>query len=392
MRGARYNAKLTKVYDSLTDPERVELRQMLEGGLTEADVAELHEQGFAEVKDFGVVVVSEFPVVFCRSAAKDLELFGNSEARAYLNDVIKHIPALSSADALRDCPQPDGWVVKNGPFRIVLGAVNTIPKPVVVAIAVAGISPCRRVWRYLDHHKAMDLLRSGGLYFCRLDRLTGDPEEGRMSAPSRAARIRAFGQVFGGEAEQAVATTEEIFRGTTYVCCWTRRDHESYLAWKHYCGRDSGGFAICSTQRRIAHFWHAQRSKDPDFFLSTVGYLRPEEPLPNSDEGEQMFWKRHWFSDETEERMAIRRPQSGNVHDILARLPGDMPAFEKIPVDLSELVAEIVLNPFASPSQHEEILRTISDRYPSLVNRVRLSEIQETDAGQGVEGPPGSTG
>ena len=144
-------------------------------------------------------------------------------------------------------------------------------------------------------------------YFCRLDKLSGDPREARLPRFAKRVRTLAFQGVFGDRAHEVVDAGEERLRGTTYVCCWTRREHESYLAWKHYCP-SSGGIAVQTSWRHLEHLYSALHAKDAQMHCRAVGYLDPLlDDLPDHSEGEQVFWKSHWFSDEREIRFAVLR-------------------------------------------------------------------------------------
>lgn len=181
--------------------------------------------------------------------------------------------------------------------------------------------------------------------------------------------------MFGDHAREVVDQGEEITRGTTYVCCWTRREHESYLAWRHYCP-SGGGFAIKSTLRRIDHVHLRLRAKNDRIFCRAVGYLDPlVGDLPDHRHGEEVFWKSNWFSDETEIRLAALRPQSGSHEEILERIKQTLPLGEWIACDLNLLIHEIVINPFAAVDQQGRLKEILARFQPELANRVRESAI-----------------
>jgi hypothetical protein len=147
-----------------------------------------------------------------------------------VQELIRNQPEDGKCLSLRG---PQGYLLRDGPFRIVFRLGKDNAHDVVFAIAPAGIDPTENVWRYFDQPKAEDLLKTGCLYFCRLDQLTDDPREARLPLYARRVRTHVYGKTFGADASKVVNESEEILRGTTYVCCWTRREHESYLAWRH---------------------------------------------------------------------------------------------------------------------------------------------------------------
>ena len=375
-----YNPKVTDIFDSLTAQEREELRLMLDHGLTEEAATQLLDEGIREEASSGSSAVTGLPIRLTQSAREDLEWFGTGRCRHALESVLGNLGTLSEANKCRRLPGGRGWWLRDGPFRVVFKTGEAERDTVVVAIAPAGINPIKKVWRYFDQFKGEDLLKKGCLYFRRLDQLTGDPFEARLPQVSKEARTWGARPAFGDHAGTIVDEREERLRGTTYVCCWTRRDHESYLAWKHYCsredGRPGGGFAVQSTWRRISHLHSALRADDDQILLRAVGYLDPlADELPTSDEGEQVFWKAHWFSDETEIRLAALRTQFGSHPEIKERILKTLPHGEHIRCDLKLLIQEIVVNPFASPEQRARLQEILSTFQPELASRVRESAI-----------------
>lgn len=372
MRG--YNPKATDLFDSLSSSEREDLRWMLECGVTNEDAAVLLADGLAEESK----PLDGFDILFTPSALRDLECFGTTDIRKRLDVILHNLNSASHIESFVDLQGGIGRLHRAGPFRVVSANQNVNGKTVVVAIAPAGISPTTGVWRYFDQSKAEDLLESSSLYFCRLDKLTGDPREGRLPHISTITKRAAFQTTFGNDTVEAVSNSEELLRATSYVCCWTRRQHESYLAWKHYCP-SGGGFAIRTTWRQLAHLHCALKKNDDQVFCRAVGYLDPSaDDLPNHEHGEQVFWKAKWFSDETEIRLAVFRWKSGAVQELLAQR-NEWSVGEKIRLDVEQLIQHIVVNPFASDSQKETIIEGIKKFQPHLADRILESAIVHAD-------------
>ena len=374
-----YDPDVTNVFNSLCDSlsadQRENLQAMLDRGLTPAAATQLLEEGLSEERDTGSKAVSGLPVLFTQSARNDLDCFGTGQVGQRLNAILASLPTAIADGKCRPLHGGQGLLLRDGPFRIVFKRGNNGASDVVFAIAPAGINPTKNVWRYFDQLKAEDLLKTGCLYFCRLDQLTGDPREARLPLFAKQVRTGVFRTEFGDDAPKVVSESEEILRGTTYVCCWTRREQESYLAWRHYCP-GGGGFAIKSTRRRINHVHLSLRAKDDQVFCRNVGYLDPlTDDLPDHSYGEEVFWKSNWFSDETEIRLAALRPLSGNHKELLERIKLNLPRGEWIPCDLNVLVYEIVVNPFASLDQQGRLKEILTRFRPELVNRVRESAI-----------------
>src|ERR1035437_1592534 len=219
-----YDPNVAKEFDSLCDSltadQRENLRWMLDYGITPETARQLLDEGFNEETSTGSEAVSGFPLLFTRSARNDLECFGAKDVKQRLNNILA---SLSSAIADGRCQSLDGgrgWLLRDGPFRVVFKCGKDGARDVVFAIAPAGISPTKNVWRYFDQFKAEDLLKTGRLYFCRLDQLTGDPQEARLPLFAKRVRMNVFRNEFGDSAPEVVGQSEEILRGTTYVCCW----------------------------------------------------------------------------------------------------------------------------------------------------------------------------
>lgn len=369
-----YNPTIVNLFDSLSSRERAELRCMLDTGLTQEDASRILCGCLNETAKPISTSINGHAILFTPSALLDLECFGTGKVRADLDAILQklHLPDLAN----RTVPLcgGNGTLFCDGPFRIVY--IRSPDGPLVVAIAAAGISPLTSVWRYFDQSKAEDLLKTSELYFCRLDKLSGDPREGRLPHISTSVRRRVFTKVFGDTASLAVEEMEEILRATSYVCCWTRRPHESYLAWKHYCP-SGGGFAIRTTWRQIDHLHLSLKRSGDEVFCRAVGYLDPfRDDLPSHHEGEQVFWKAYWFSDESEVRLAVFRFKSGNG---LLKHKTEWPTGERITVDLNLLVHELVINPSASLSQKEALINDIRCYQPKLADRVSDSVIAKPD-------------
>ena len=379
------NPKATDLFNSIaaswSDGDRRALQWLLEQELTQEAAMQLLREGLHEPRSTWSTPLPNSPILFTELAAKDLNLFGAGPARKQLESVLASLQTEMTTDRCQRLPGGDGWLLRSGPFCSVFGKEGE--DLLVVAVACAGICPTAKVWRYLDQHKAEDLLKTGCLYFCRLDQLTDDPREARLTELAKQIKIQAYQAVFDHkDAPKIVGIDEEFSRSTTYVCSWTRRKHESYLAWKHYCSGDGpgGGFAVVSDERRICHLSHALKSKDDQTFCQGVEYLDPfSDDQPNKGEGAAVFCKSHWFSDETEVRFAVMRRGNGREDEdekTLKRIKEEKPLGEWIACDLGNLVQEIVISPFASAKQ-ERSLKEIMEKFrPELANRVRESGIR----------------
>ena len=142
-----------------------------------------------------------------------------------------------------------------------------------MAIANAKINPLGKIWKYFKQSHAEDLLQTSELFFCRADCLTVDPYECRQPVRAIQRHKQALEAVYPGKGHEFVEGFE-FLRDSSYVCCWTQREQESYLAWKHYCPENGkeGGFALQTTERRMFHL-HAQLRSSHDVHCRHIGYL-----------------------------------------------------------------------------------------------------------------------
>ncbi len=375
-----YNPRVTEIFDSLNTEARVQLRWMLEFGFTIEDATALFREGLEEEKQSCSMLDPSTSVRITPLAHGDLECLGWEDRRPQLEEALRSLKPPFAGERFVRLPDVGGWLLRDGPYRVVFRWDESAHTAVVFAVAPAGIKPTAKVWRYFNQAKAEDLCASGELYFCRLDHL-GDPLEGRLPAATMSARISAFKTVFGTSATPAAALAEEVFRASSFVTCWTLQDHESWFGWKNYCtdvaGQPDGGFAIVTTWRRLEHFAAHLRQQNPHLFLRFVGYLDPAcDGLPNGAEGEQAFYKAFWFSAERELRFALLREGSGEMADVLRRLRAERSTGERIPCDLNRLTVEIVLNPWASAEQKQELRSLIATKHPTLISRVSESSIR----------------
>lgn len=183
-----YDADLSATFHSFTPVQRDYFRWMLTYGFTEKVAIDLLHDGIVEERASGSRTVDGFSVRFTDSAWNDFELFRGKEIRERIGTILSDVTATKRNRRHEQLPGSAGWLLSEEMFRIVFKKEET-NAPVICAIAVDGINPLQRVWRYFDQTKAEDLLRTGCLYFCRLDKLTG---EGRLPLLSKRERTQAF--------------------------------------------------------------------------------------------------------------------------------------------------------------------------------------------------------
>ncbi len=304
----------------------------------------------------------------------DLNAF--SRTRQAVINLLVEIPSRIHTQACYPLPERNGFVVKEQLLRVICRIEHD--RVIVMAIANVRIDPLGKVWRYFTQAKGEDLIKTGELYFRRADLLSADPYECRLPVKVVEARKRALESVYPGKSGD-FSDSFELTRQSTYICCWTMREHESYLAWKHYCrggtGDDftEGGFAVQSTQRRILHL-HAGLRATHEVHCRQIGYLDHwNDDIPSHAIGEEAFWKANWFSDEREIRLAILRPHSWSNSPEWKK--PEIPTGERVSIDLEVVVDSIVINPFASTADRERLDNCVKHYRSNLASRLRDSVI-----------------
>ena len=238
------------------------------------------------------------------------------------------------------------------------------------------IQPTTKVWRYFDQKKAVHLIKTSQLYLRRLDLLTdyyeGDPYEGNPTFSLIEDDMDAHSQFFGHADEASIRKEFEYERKATFVSCWQMSDYESWLMWKQYCQR-GGGFAVQTTIKKLSAL-----SDEKSLLFKDVKYL--DHWLDNAGEHRiptQVFIKPRWFLDEKEIRLALFRSEclcgvmDERREEKLARLKDH----ELISINLTDLVEQIVLNPFSCECQKKEIASLVESLRPELKSRLCESAI-----------------
>jgi hypothetical protein len=375
--------QMTESFEALSNEARRSLAHSIENQFCIESGCALFDEGQNEEANGEVQPLEaeaktpNLSIALTRSAFRDLESF--SQTKSQVTDILANAPSRINSSSCYSLPRSNAFVLKEKLLRVIFRLDAKRSLITVMAIANARINPLGKIWRYFTQSKGEDLLRTGELYFRRADLLTADPYECRLPTKVVEGRKEALESIYPGKSGEFVESFE-LTRKSSYVCCWTTREHESYLAWKHYCQEknavgmlEEGGFAVQTNQRRMTHL-HSQLRASHEVHFRHVGYLDHwEDDIPSHDIGEEVFWKAYWFSDEREIRLAILRPMSWSSSPEWKH--PEIPTGERVSVDLPSMIDSIVINPFASPIQRERLCNCLKDHRPTLVNRVHDSVI-----------------
>jgi hypothetical protein len=367
---------LIESFETLPNDERRSFAQLIENQFSLESGDMLFDLGTFEEQAGNIhsLNTDTGTILLTGSALRDLESH-SSQGKLYVTKALANIPIRLNSSNHVALSRPNGFVFREEFLRVVFRLDHANSRVVVMAIANAKIDPLGKVWKYFKQSHAEDLLRSSELFFCRADCLTADPFECRQPIRAIERHKRALEEVFPGQSHEFVDGFE-FLRESSYVCCWTRREQESYLAWKHYCqtDREEGGFALQTTERQLFHL-HAKLRSSHDIYCRHVGYLDYWlDDFPTTEHGEEIFWKADWFSDEREIRLALIRHLSG-TYESIRNQQKELPKGERIFCDLDLLTSSIVFNPFGSTEQHNHIKELILEFQPELESRIRASVI-----------------
>jgi hypothetical protein len=209
------------------------------------------------------------------------------------------------------------------------------------------------VWRYIDCTKFVDLITSKKLFFCRSDNFE-DPFEGIF-------KLKDF------EKTKEMFDDQPITKNFYFLNCWHTNDNQSDAMWKIFL-KTNNGIAIKSTVGNIIK--SLKETKDEvsigkiyyrDFDKVTHNDLM-FEPQNRRFEGRggsvnQFNYKRISFEHEKELRLYyIDTPIP---HAIKNGIPREPLLKKHIDVDISELIQEIVIAPFADKWFQEMVERLL---------------------------------
>ena len=239
------------------------------------------------------------------------------------------------------------------------------------------VRPDAPLWRYFGFEMFCWLIEKASLYHARLDCL-GDPYEGSVTV--QYARKRDSGEIdsYMPFPELEPLNNRRLML-SSYATCWHASDDESPAMWKLYA-HEQRGVAIVSTFARLRAAVDTSGTGYP--MLGPVEYFdfdNDDMSLSLALTARPGFSKRRAFEHEREIRGLLQvpdRPADANdlfsesyVSDSETRNPLGVDA----PVDLRELVAEIVVSP-AAGAWFRELVQIVAER-KGLAGAVRPSRL-----------------
>ena len=233
------------------------------------------------------------------------------------------------------------------------------------------------LWRYMDFMKFVSLLDTQSLFFARADKL-GDPFEGsppKLNADMRAEESKELRELLSDDLAskvvEMISSTDKLFRSWTLVNCWHESEYESAAMWKLY-SREYDGIAVKTSFKSLAESLMCSEG----VFIGKVEYIDYDEAyIQERNTLAPFLYKRHSFEHEREVR-AITLSDFGPVEGGIIRVAqGRHETGAYYTVDLSHLIKEVVVAPYAD-DWFIELVQSVASRYGMRgpVSKSRLSE------------------
>ncbi len=228
------------------------------------------------------------------------------------------------------------------------------------------------LWRYMDFTKYVSLLSKRALFFASADKL-GDPFEGSYSKANIAMRPELYKDKIPEEILEKLADFAHVSRRFTMISCWHWSDYESAAMWKLY-SRESDGIAIKTDFQSLSKSFTGEDS----IYIGTVNYVDYDTFfIPERNMMSPYLHKRKSFEPEREVRALTIDSQT--LEELEKIGFSESEAVYSVgkyqSVDLSVLISEIVVAPFAE-DWFLELVASVADRY-DLQAPVKKSSLAE---------------
>ena len=218
------------------------------------------------------------------------------------------------------------------------------------------------LWRYMDFTKFVSLLEKQALFFARADKL-GDSFEGSYSEVNEALRPlliqRALGEkkIPEGDLKQ-MADGMKRTRRSILINCWHQSTHESAAMWRLY-SREEDGIAIKTDFDSFKNSFTCDQS----IYIGSVSYVDYKSDfIPERNNFSRYLHKRQSFEHEHEVRAISSRFPNRDGDEVSMQLYYDQIGGDYYKVDLSVLIKEVIVAPFAA-DWFMELINSVAARY-----------------------------
>jgi hypothetical protein len=266
------------------------------------------------------------------------------------------------------------------------------------------------VWRYMRHSRFEEILQKRAIYFTPGYKLrAGEDYELRVPLQVDAMQRARISELFSGwisdskelsrRVEQVGLLEEAHYLAMTGISCWHMNALENHAMWKIYVG-ERDGVAIKSTIGRLKRSINAQKRPICADILEYIDYEEGVfQPHPSAGGYERYFSKSHFYKFENEFRLIYDYPGYIWEHDD-SRLRQLL--FEKkdprrfsqtqlayflnngpfVPVDVNELISEVVVRGVNNANYFEEVTRLTARHLSTAI--VRRSAVYKWPGSNGA--------
>ncbi|MFC1988056.1 hypothetical protein ACFLVH_05935 [Chloroflexota bacterium] len=237
----------------------------------------------------------------------------------------------------------------------------------------------RKIWRYMDFTKFLDILDKLKLYFPRADKL-GDPFEGSLPKSSIEERTSTLEETYRPEffkyivpkeqAPKALSRATKSFRKFYAISCWSMSEEESAALWQlHLSGQD--GVAIQTTVGRLKNSFERETR---DIYIGEVKYINyVRDSIPINNALYPFLFKRASFKHERELRAVIFSPNFIVEGGSLRRISYPEGYYAQIAPDI--LIENVFVSP-VTPKWQNELVQSVLSKYGL---KTKISKVHQSD-------------
>ena len=241
----------------------------------------------------------------------------------------------------------------------------------------------KKIWRYMDFIKFVDILDRKKLFFPTADRL-GDPFEGSFPKAyidyfnahlDEIFRPGTWELIKREQAPKGFSRARRTARKYIAISCWNMQEEESAALWQLYCHSDDG-IAIQSTIKRLKDSLGDEKR---DIFIGKVKYIDyysqpPSDSLPDDFFPNPFLYKGKSFVFENEVRAVTRLPELKRIGDFDAKVIRGHKGYD-VTIDPSLLIENVYLSPIISKWQ-KKVVESVLSKY-GLKQEVRQSDLNK---------------
>jgi hypothetical protein len=228
-------------------------------------------------------------------------------------------------------------------------------------------SPDRKIWRYMEFTKFIDMLEHGALFFIRLD-FQPDPWEAFVGIRSNDIDWSTIPKEVG-DLQPLLEKAQDERRYRSMVSCWTINENESSAMWVQY-GKSAEAIAIQSSYRRLKDSLASDRIqyREVSYGVNTPQKLKDQvfhkRPEFDTERELRAYILNTWDDDNAIFEGRITWPESNDTNE----------AGVRVPANLDQLIEAIYVAPNSTKWFHELVSRVLK-KYGLSKKEVRLSQL-----------------